>query len=717
MLIVALLQIAGPLIVRRAIDTQIGKGRTDGLGTLVLLYLGVLLAVFVFSFLEIMIMTYVGQRVMMDLRLQLFGHVQRMSIAFFDRNPVGRLLTRLTNDVATLEQVLSQGVIQTLTSVFVIIAIGCVLLVLDWRLALIMLTLVPLLSFAVRWIALEQRDGFREQRAWLSRINAYLNENITGMAVVQLFNRQKRNFQRFDQRNDSLLQANLKVVFYYAIFEPVVVLFNAVTAAIIIWYGGGRALHHTLTVGTLVAFLQYMQSFFYPIRSLSEQLQGIQQAMASSERIFGILDSPEEVTDSADARDLADVKGAIEFRDVWFAYDDDNWVLKDVSFAIAPGEKVAIVGATGAGKSTMMSLLNRFYDVQRGAILVDGVPIRELRQRELRRQVGLVLQDAFIFTDTVEQNIRMRDPQLSTEAVHAAARVVGADAFVLALPDGYETVLAERGANLSTGQKQLDARWPAWPPSTPRSSWCWTKPPPASTRRRKRRCSVPSSASWRAAPPSSSHTASTRSATWTASWCCSRAASWRRARTRRCWRNAASTTACTSCSTRTRTSAWHDAESSVVSYQSSVSARAVGCRLRVAPKPHPYVRTTSVVYVGASNPLIPSLPRRRGSSVRSDVRRFVPVKPQAGDIVCPADPRPQDYTQRGAGGAASLPGVWGPPTSLIHRGPRRGAPAPSSGGASRGERFLQRVHEGPSALALLRFRGLDLGPQRHVLIA
>ena len=301
------------------------------------------------------------------------------------------------------------------------------------------------------------RGAFREQRAWLSRINAYLNENITGMSVIQLFNRQQRNFNRFDERNTSLLHANQRVVFFYAIFDPIVVMFNALTTALIVWYGGSRVIDSTITLGTLVAFLAYMQRFFYPIRDLSERLTTLQQSMASCERIFGILDEPEEVTDAPDARSLGAIEGKIEFRDVWFAYDEGNWVLRDMSFTIQPGEKVAIVGATGAGKSTMMSLLNRFYDVQRGAILIDGVPVTELRQQELRRQVGLVLQDPFIFTDTVEENIRMRDFSLSLETVHEAGRTVGADAFIQRLPDGYATVLAERGANLSTGQKQLVA--------------------------------------------------------------------------------------------------------------------------------------------------------------------------------------------------------------------------------------------------------------------
>ncbi len=456
-ILVALLQIAGPLIVREAIDGQITEGRSDRLGRLVLAFVGFLLAAFVLSFAQAVIITYVGQRAMMDLRLQLFRHLQRMAVAFFDRNPVGRLVTRLTNDVATLEMALSEGLVETLVNVLMLFAIIGVLLVLDFKLALVMLAVLPPLIYAVKRIAFAQRQGFREQRGWLSRINAYLNENITGMTVVQLFNRQRRNLGHFDDRNQGLLAANLKVTFYYAVFEPVVVLFNAVTTGLVIWYGGGRVLDDSLTLGTLVAFLQYMQRFYWPIRDLSQRYTTMQQAMASSERIFGVLDSPEEITDAEDAAELAAIKGKIEFRNVWFAYDAENWVLRDVSFVIQPGEKLAVVGATGAGKSTLMSLLNRFYDIQRGEILVDDVPIKRLRQRSLRRQVGLVLQDPFVFTDTIEENIRMRDASISLEAVHAAARLVGAESFILRTPDAYASVLAERGANLSTGQKQLIA--------------------------------------------------------------------------------------------------------------------------------------------------------------------------------------------------------------------------------------------------------------------
>ncbi|MBI5947036.1 MAG: ABC transporter ATP-binding protein [Chloroflexi bacterium] len=455
LVVLAVLEVVSPLILREAIDGQISEKRTDRLAMLSFLYLGALGGIFTLRYIQSVLMNYVGQRVMMDLRMELFAHLQRMSIAFFDRNPVGRLVTRLTNDISTLEQVISQGVVQILASLLTVGAIMVVMLWLDWKLALLMYAFLPPLIIAVRYFAWTQREGYRQQRAWLARINADLNENISGMQVIQLFGREEENLRRFDRRNQGLLRANMMVLTWYAIFEPTVVLFGAMTTAAIIWYGGGRALDESLTLGTLVAFTQYMQRFYHPIRDLSDRYTTLQSAMASSERIFQVLDEEEEVTDTPNPRHLAEIEGRIEFRNVWFAYDEENWVLQDMSFTIEPGQRIAIVGATGAGKSTMMNLLNRLYDVQRGAILVDGVPVTEVPQRELRRHVGMVLQDPFIFTGTVEENIRLRDPAISTAQVVAAAELVGASTFIERLPDGYQAVLAERGANLSTGQKQL----------------------------------------------------------------------------------------------------------------------------------------------------------------------------------------------------------------------------------------------------------------------
>ena len=457
---VAALELIPVLILREAIDGQIANpegARTDRLGALAVAFVASLIGIFALRYVQSYLMAWVGQRVMMDLRMDLFRHIQRMSVAFFDRNLVGRLVTRLNNDINQLEQMISQGVVQMLTNLLMVGGIIVVLFILNWQLALIMyLFLVPL-AFLIRRFASLQRQAFREERVWIARLNAYLNELITGVAVVQLFNRQQRNLEHFDERNRGVLAANLRITFWYAVFEPTVVMFGAITTGAILWYGGAQVLDDAITIGTLIAFISYMQRFFWPIRDLSERYTLLQAAMASGERIIGVLDEPEELTDPEHPAELGEIQGRIEFDNVWFAYNQDNWVLRDVSFTLEPGEKVAIVGATGAGKSTMMALLSRFYDVQRGEIRVDGVPIGRFRQRELRRHVGIMLQDPFILTDTVAENIRLRDRSISDEQIRGSAEAVGASTFIERLSEGYETLLAERGANLSTGQKQLIA--------------------------------------------------------------------------------------------------------------------------------------------------------------------------------------------------------------------------------------------------------------------
>ena len=457
MLAVAVLELVPILIVRYAIDQQIDRGLTDRLPLLAFWYVAALLVSFVIRYLQGYLMAWVGQRVVVDMRMELFRHIQRMSISFFDRNPVGRLVVRLTGDVQQIEAVISQGLVQIFTNLLMVSAIIVAMFVLDWRLATIMTLFVIPLIWLVKIFAAAQRDAFRDQRIWIARINAYLNEMISGVAIVQLFNRQRRNQENFDERNRGNLDANLRVLFWYAVFEPTVVLFGALTTGAILWYGGARVAEDVLSLGTLVAFIAFMQRFFWPIRELAERFTMLQGAMASAERIFGILDQPEEVVDAPDAQPLPEVHGAIRFDHVWFAYQGEHWILRGLDFSIAPGEKVAIVGATGAGKSTMMSLLSRFYDVQQGDILVDGVSVRALPQRWLRRHVGIMLQDPWIYTDSVAENIRLRDISISLEQVRAAAQAVGADRFIEALPGQYQTMLAERGANLSTGQKQLIA--------------------------------------------------------------------------------------------------------------------------------------------------------------------------------------------------------------------------------------------------------------------
>jgi ATP-binding cassette subfamily B protein len=420
------------------------------------LYLLSLLLSFCLRYSQIMVLNLLGQNVMYDLRTQIFSHLQRLALAFFDRNPVGRLMTRITNDVDALNQMLTSGAISIFGDFFSLGAIMVVLLFTNWQLALITFLVLPVLLGVASYFRRAMRDAFREVRVRLSRLNSYIAENISGTLIVQLCTRERRNFARFDALNRDYFNANMRSVTYFILFSPVVNLISSVAIALILWYGGGQIMQHSgLTLGELVAFLSYATRFFIPIRDMSEKYNIIQSAMAASERIFQIIDEPETIRDPEQPATLEQVRGAVEFRDVWFAYAPDNWVLRGISFSIQPGESVAFVGATGAGKTSLISLISRFYDVQAGQVLVDGIDVRSLRQTDLRRHVGAVLQDPTIFAGTIAANIRLSNTAISDEQVRRAARYVNADPFIQALPHGYETEVRERGAGLSVGQKQL----------------------------------------------------------------------------------------------------------------------------------------------------------------------------------------------------------------------------------------------------------------------
>jgi len=453
--------LAGPYLVRLGIDRHITPGRLAGLGTLTALYVAILLAGFAFRYLQSYLMQLVGQRAMYDLRLALFSHLQRLSIGFYTRTPVGRLVTRITNDIDALNEMITQGVVGIFGDLITLVGIVVVMLLLEWRLALITFTVIPLIMLATVLFRVQARETYRAVRTRLARINAYLNENITGMAIVQLFNRERRNFQQFDALNRELLGWHLRGLRAFALFHPSVGVISALAIALILVFGGG-VFRASVTIGLLVAFIQYAQRFFEPIEELAEKYNILQAAMASSERIFRLLDESVEVEDPPSPLPLERVRGEIEFRHVWFAYapSEDgapDWVLRDISFHIRPGESVAFVGHTGAGKSSIINLICRFYDPQRGEVLVDGVDVRRYAQRDLRRHIGLVLQDVFLFSGTVEDNIRLGNTDISDEEVRRAAQFVNAHRFIDRLPAGYRTEVKERGATLSVGQKQLIA--------------------------------------------------------------------------------------------------------------------------------------------------------------------------------------------------------------------------------------------------------------------
>ena len=450
------LALIGPRLTERALDVAIPRRDAGLLGLLAALYLGTLLLEFVVEYGGTLLTTYVGQRVMYDLRMQIFGHLQRLSITYFDRNPVGRLMTRVTSDVETLNELFSSGVVTIFGDVFTLIAIMGMMLAIDVRLALVTFAVIPLVWLTARIFRRRIREAFRDIRTRLARLNAYLQEQLSGMRIVQLFGREEASAGHFGRLNREHLEAHLRSITVYAVFFPVVEVLTAVAMALLLWYGGLRTLHGTLTVGVLAAFIQYTRRFFQPLQDLSEKFNLLQSAMASSERVFSLLDEP--VTVQEPARPVAlsrPVRGLVRFEDVWFRYSPDGpWVLRDISFTAAPGRTIALVGATGAGKTTIVNLLLRFYDPERGRITVDGVDIRELSTADLRSVIGFVQQDLFLFTGDILHNLTL-DAPITPEAARQAARRVGAERFIERLPAGYAHELGERGRSLSVGERQL----------------------------------------------------------------------------------------------------------------------------------------------------------------------------------------------------------------------------------------------------------------------
>jgi ATP-binding cassette subfamily B protein len=454
--------LAQPYLVRIAIDDHIAAGSLEGLGRLASLYFGLLVVAFAAEYIQTWTMLMTGQQVMFDLRMSIYGHLQRLDLRYYDRNPVGRLMTRVTSDVDTLNDLFASGVVTIAGDAVLLVGIMGVMLWMDWRLALVAFAVIPLIVFVTQWFRRNVRESYRTVRTWLARINAFLQEHITGMTTSQLFRRERLDFERFDEIDRTHRDANIDSIFYYAVFYPAIEAIAALASALIIWYGGAAVMRDALTLGMLVAFLQYSQRFFRPISDMSEKFNVLQSAMASSERIFGLLDEPVAVRPPAEpVRRPAAGRGHILFDHVWFAYTvpsdgrEPEWVLRDVSFEVLPGQRVGIVGATGSGKTTLINLLLRFYDVQRGRILVDGVDVRDLDLADLRSLFSLVLQDVHLFSGTIAYNIRLGSAGMDDQRVRRAAEAVRADVFIERLPEGYETKVAERGAGLSVGQKQL----------------------------------------------------------------------------------------------------------------------------------------------------------------------------------------------------------------------------------------------------------------------
>ncbi len=459
--VVTAAELSLPYFTKIAIDSYMvsslpAQQAAAGLLRIGLLFAGVLLLRLLFAFAQTYILQYTGQRVMFDMRTQIFSHLMKLSVRFFDRNPVGRLVTRATNDVAAINEMFSAVLVNTFKDIFLIVGIFAVMFQLSWRLALVILLLMPLLFWITFEFRKRAREAFREVRRKLAKLNAYLAESISGMRIIQLFVRERRSFDEFSKINREEYEAHLRQILIFAVFQPLIFLVSALAAATILWYGGSGVLSGLFTFGSLVAFLSYAAMLFQPIRDLSEKYNILQGAMASSERIFLLLDEPEERYEGGT---LPEVKGKIEFRDVWFSYrsepEESDWILKGVSFTVEPGERMAIVGPTGSGKTTIISLLLRLYEIQRGQILLDDVDIRELDLRFLRSQTAVVLQDVFLFSGDILGNIRLQDESIPRERAIEAARFVQAGEFIRELPMGYDEEVKERGATLSGGQRQL----------------------------------------------------------------------------------------------------------------------------------------------------------------------------------------------------------------------------------------------------------------------
>lgn len=444
-----------PYLLKVAIDTYIAQGDRAGLLRVGALYGLAMMAEFGLLYLQYTLMMLVAQRTLAALRLDLVAHLQRLPARFFDRNPVGRLVTRLTTDVDVINEMFAAGALTILMDVATLLGIVAIMLVIDWRLALVTLAVAPVVGVAVNYFRVKARHTYREIRDRLARLNAYLQEALAGMTVVQLFARERQSQARFDALNDDFRRANHAANIYEAALFSIIEAVSSITMAVIIWYGGGEILAGALAFGTLVAFIEYMQRFFVPIRDFSTKYAVMQSAMSSAERIFELLDQPVPIASPAAPRQPDAVRGSIEFEHVWFAYQGEDWVLRDVSFRIAPGEKIALVGHTGSGKTTIIKLLNRTYDVARGRVLIDGVDVRDWDLAALRRHIGVVLQDVFLFSGSVASNLTLDRDGIERDAAVAAAITVHADPFIRRLPRGYDEPVRERGNNLSVGQRQL----------------------------------------------------------------------------------------------------------------------------------------------------------------------------------------------------------------------------------------------------------------------
>lgn len=453
--VVAALPSVRPLLSKIAVDDYIVNKDYQGLLYICLGMLGLLILQACVQYFLTYYTEYMGQRIVYDLRMQIFSHVQKLALKYFDKTPVGRTVTRVTNDVDSLSEMFSSGIVQVFSDIFVIVWIFIFMFSMAWDLALVVLIVIPFLFYATFLFRKKVRETYRDVRLHLARLNSYMQEHVTGMNVVQIFAKEKEELKKFSSINQDYKTANIKSVFYYAVFFPVVELLSAITFGLIIWYGGGEVVQSKMTIGVLLAFFQYTEMFWRPVRDLSEKYNILQAAMASSERIFKLVDNDTIIKNSETPVRLEKIRGEIEFKNVCFAYNPGEYVLKNVSFKINPGERIAIVGATGAGKTSIINILTRFYDIEKGSITLDGVDIRDIEKGDLRKYIAMVLQDVFLFSGTIKTNISLGNSEIPDEQIINSAITVGANKFISQLPNNYDEEVKEKGATLSVGQRQL----------------------------------------------------------------------------------------------------------------------------------------------------------------------------------------------------------------------------------------------------------------------
>ena len=449
-----------PYLTKIAIDDHISTGDLHGLGTVSIILGAVILLDGLKQYAATWLAQVIGQKAVLNIRMDVFRHLQKLPARFYDRNPIGRLITRTTNDIESLNELLSSGIVTILGDTLQLVFIVGIMVWIDWRLTLVVLAILPLMLYATFFFKSRVRKAFGDVRTHLARLNTFFQEHITGMSIVQLFNREEREAEHYASINRDHRDANIRTVFYFSIYYPLIETLSAVAAGLVIWYSGVRLLKAELSIGVVISFVQYISLFFRPLQHLSDKFNTMQTAIASSDRIFRLLDEKEGLEEEGDGNAPSppgDFGESIEFRNVWFAYEGENWVLKDVSFTIRRGEKIAIVGATGSGKTTIINILSRLYPFQKGEVLIDGVPLQSIPQQALRRQAGVVMQDVFLFSGTIEENLAFGNPSVPPERLVEAAETVGADRFIRKLPGGYGYRVLENGTGLSTGQKQLIA--------------------------------------------------------------------------------------------------------------------------------------------------------------------------------------------------------------------------------------------------------------------